>query len=636
MPAPRSRWLAMPLALLLAASAPAAEAAPAKAKRPAAARQATVQDKAGKLQRLYADYWEAALKLNPLQATFQGEARYNDHLPNYLSAAFRQRSHELTAEWLGKVEAVGEEGLEGQDLLSYRIFVRNARDALEGERFPGWMLPVSPFNNPATLVAMLGSGASAQPFRTVADYDAWARRARDVPALFDQAIANMREGMAAGVVQPRPLMEKVLPQLDALIRPSAEETLFWAPVRNMPADFPEAERTRLDAEYRRLIETRLMPAYRRLRGFIATEYLPATRASAGLDALPGGAQWYAYNVRQSTTIDLPAERIHRMGQEQVKHIHGQIQALMKQARFRGSMPKFFRFMQQDARFRFADEAAQLARYQALQAQVEERMPRLFSLLPRTGLEIRPTEPYRAPSAPAGAYTPPGESGPGIFYVNTHDLPRRRTWEAEVLFLHEAIPGHHVQLALQQELHDLPAFRRYGGEAAFTEGWGLYAESLGEDLGLHEDAYSRFGRLQNELLRAIRLVVDTGLHSQGWTREQVIDYMTSNSAIGRDEAAAETERYLAMPGQALAYWIGMMKIAELRQRAQAALGERFDLRAFHAEVLKDGSVPLDVLEAKIDAWLDAQRDRAEQAPAPGAPGAKAGDPEAAEAAEAAQP
>jgi len=617
----RLRWLAMPLAtplVLALLAAPPAEAARKKAQRPAATQakakaEATPkpakkpETKPEQLQRLYAEYWDASLQLNPLQATFQGDARYNDQLPNYLSAEFRQRSHDFNAGWLARVEAVGEEGLEGQDLLSYRIFVRNARDALEGERFPGWMQPVNQFNNPATLVAMLGSGASAQPFKTVQDYDNWLRRGAQVPALFSQAIANMSRGMSAGVVQPRPLMEKVLPQLDALIKPTAEETLFWNPIRNMPEEFSGADRERLTASYRRLIEQQLMPAYRRLREFIAVRYLPSARTTSGMAALPDGAAWYAYNARQSTTTDLTPEQIHRIGLDEVARIHGEIATVMKQVKFRGSMQKFFRFMQQDKRFEFADEAALLAFYRGLEPRVMAKVPQYFSLLPKAGFEIRPVEPYRAQSAAGGSYMrPSGDGGrPGVFYVNTYDLPTRKTWDAEDLFLHEAIPGHHFQLALQQELAGLPAFRRFGGETAFTEGWGLYAESLGRDLGLYQDPYSYFGYLQNELWRAIRLVVDTGLHSKGWTRGQVIDYMLENSATSQTDAVAEAERYMAIPGQALAYKTGELKIMQLRQKAQAALGERFDIRAFHAEVLKDGSVPLDVLEAKIDAWIAAQ-------------------------------
>jgi len=626
----RLRWLFVPLALALLSPMPVGATAKKKQKRPVATQQkakpkpaarpaakpaARVETKSQQLQRLYAEYWEQALQLNPLQATFQGDPRWNDQLPNYLSPEFRQRSHEFTAAWLAKVEAIGEDGLEGQDLLSYRIFVRNARDALEGERFPGWMQPVNQFNNPATLVAMLGSGASAQPFKTVQDYDNWLRRAGQVPALFRQAVANMEQGMAAGVVQPRPLMDKVLPQLDALIRPSAEETLFWNPIRNMPADFTEADRQRLTADYRRMIEEQLLPAYRMLRAFVADRYLAASRDTAGMAALPDGAAWYAYNARQSTTTDLTPEQIHRIGLDEVARIQGEIRKVMKQVKFRGSMQKFFRFMQEDKRFQFADEEALLAFHRSLEPKVMAKVPGQFSLLPRAGFEVRAVEPYRAQSAAGGSYMRPSGDGsrPGVFYVNSYDLPTRKTWDAEDLFLHEAIPGHHFQLALQQELEGLPAFRRFGGETAFTEGWGLYAESLGRELGLYQDPYSWFGYLQNELWRAIRLVVDTGLHAKGWTREQVIDYMLENSASSRTDAIAETERYMAIPGQALAYKAGELKIKQLRHKAETALGPRFDVREFHAEVLKDGSVPLDVLDAKIDAWIAARQATPDQSP-----------------------
>ena len=577
-----------------------------KARAPAPVRQLT---KAQQLNQLYADYWQASLKLNPLQATFQGDHRYDDQLPNFLSAAFRQQSHDFTTQWLAKAEAIGPEGLSGQDLLSYEIFVRDARSALAAEQFPTWMQPVNQFYNIANIAAMLGSGTGAQPFETVQDYDNWLRRAASIPVLFDQAIANMREGVKVGVVQPRVLMEKVLPQLDAIIRPSAEETLFWAPVRNLPASFSEADKQRITADYKRTIETRLIPAYRALRGYIATEYLPATRKTDGMSALPNGAAWYANNVRQSTTSDLTPEQIHQLGLAEVARIHAQIETVMKQVKFRGSMQKFFKYMQTDKRFTFANENDMLAYYRGLEQRVNGNIPRLFALTPKAKFEIRPVEPYRAQSAAGGSYMRPGGTRPGIFYVNTYDLPSRKTWDAEDLYLHEAIPGHHFQLGLQQELGELPDFRRFGGETAFIEGWALYAESLGKDLGVYQDPYNYFGYLQNELWRAIRLVVDTGLHAKGWSRQQVIDYMLQNSASSQTDAVAEAERYMAIPAQALAYKVGELKILQLRQQAQAALGSRFDIRAFHAEVLKDGSVPLDILQQKIERWIEAQKSTA---------------------------
>ncbi|MEB2180884.1 DUF885 family protein [Xanthomonas campestris pv. campestris] len=579
----------------------------AKAK-PRAVVAPVVQSKAQQLMLLYDQYWDASLKLNPLQATFQGESRYNDQLPNFLSPAFRQQSHDFTTLWLAKVEAIGPDGLSGQDLLSYQIFVRDARSALAAEQFPSWMLPINQFYNIASIAVVMGSGTGAQPFNTVKDYDNWSRRALGIPDLFDQAITNMRAGMQAGVVQPKALMEKVLPQLDAIIARSAEESLFWGPIRNLPAYMPEADKQRITAEYKRMIEFRIMPAYRALRGFIATEYLPACRDTAGLAALPNGAAWYAYDVRQSTTSDLTPAQIHQTGLEEVARLQGEIQNVAKQVKFRGNLPKFYKFMQTDKRFVFRSESELLDAYRGLQSRVQAAVPRLFATQGIPALDVRPVEPQRAQAAASGSYMRPNphDNTPGIFYVNTSNLPARPRWEGESLFLHEGVPGHHYQLGLQQQLTDLPKFRRFGGETAFIEGWGLYAESLGRELGLYQDPYNYYGYLQNALLRSIRLVVDTGLHSQGWTRAQAIDYMLQNSAVTREDAEAEVDRYLAIPGQALAYKVGEMKISQLREQAQRELGPRFDVRAFHTEVLKDGSVPLEILQDKVQRWIATQK------------------------------
>lgn len=418
----------------------------------------------------------------------------------------------------------------------------------------------------------------------------------------------MRAGMQAGVVQPKVLMQKVLPQLDAIIARNAEDSLFWGPVRNLPADMPEADKQRITAEYKRLIEVRIMPAYRALRGFIATEYLPACRDTDGLTALPNGAAWYAYDVRQSTTSELTPEQIHQVGLDEVARLQAEIATLAKQVRFRGNLPKFYKFMQTDRRFAFRSETELLGYYRGLQGRVQAAVPRLFNVQGMPALEVRVVEPQRAQSAASGSYMRPSGDGstPGVFYVNTSDTDTRRTWETESLYLHEAIPGHHFQLGLQQQLTDLPKFRRLGGETAYIEGWGLYAESLGRELGLYQDPYNYYGYLQNALWRAIRLVTDTGLHSKGWTRTQAIDYMLNNSAMTRTDAEAEVDRYMAIPGQALAYKVGEMKIAQLREQAQRELGPRFDVRAFHTEVLKDGSVPLDILQDKIQRWIATQK------------------------------
>lgn len=596
-----------PLVLALALTVAAATAAPGyAAETPKTA--VSDQAKAAKLTALYGQYWEEVLKLNPVQATFQGDNRYNDQLPDFGTAAYRKQSHDFTVRWLKTVQDIGPAGLQGQDLLSYETFVRDSKMSLESEQFPDWMMPINQMGSMASFAVQMGSGTGPQPFKTVKDYDNWLARGSKLPGLFDTAIDNMRQGMKAGVVQPRALMVKVIPQLDALIKDKPEETLFWGPITSLPKDFSDADKQRLTAAYREMVATRLMPAYKKLRAFINDEYLPATRDSVGLDKLPNGQAWYAFNARQRTTTDLSPAQIHQIGLDEVARIHGEIRKVMTQVGFKGSLQDFFKFMQTDPRFGFKSEDALLAHYRALEAKINQKIPQQFSLVPKAPFEIRAVEPFRAQSAAGGEYRSPSEDGsrPGVFYVNTYDLPTRKTWDAEDLYLHEAIPGHHFQLALQQELTGIPAFRRFGGETAFIEGWGLYAESLGKDLGVYTDPYDYFGYLQNELWRAIRLVTDTGLHSKGWTREQVIKYMLDNSAESETQSTAEAERYIAWPGQALAYKIGELKIQELRRKAEKELGPKFDVREFHAEVLKDGSVALDVLQQKIDRWIASKK------------------------------
>ncbi len=558
------------------------------------------------MSQLFSDYWEENLALNPLTATFVGDARYNDRLPNFLGAEQRAEQMAFARKWQARLAAVDTSGLGEQDRLSTQILLRRLSLAIEGERFPGYLQPINQFYSLPNQMAQLGSGTSAQPFKTVADYENWTRRARQIPALFEQAIANMREGIAAGVVQPRVLMEKVLPQLDALIVADPTQTLFYQPIAKLPETFSPADKARLTAEYTVLIRDTLLPAYRNLRTYIASEYLPKTRSTVGLYALPDGAAWYAYQARTTTTTNLSPAEIHQIGLDEVARIHAAMRKIIAELKFKGDLQAFFTFLDSDKRFEFKDEPALLAYFESLRLRVEPGAARLFSLQPKAGFEIRPVETFRNKSAAGGSYQSPSEDGsrPGVFYVNTYDLPSRKTWDAEDLYLHEAVPGHHFQIALQQELTALPKFRRFGGETAYSEGWGLYAESLGKELGVYQDPYDYFGYLQNELWRAIRLVVDTGLHDKGWSRQQVIDYMLANSAQSQTQAISEAERYMAIPGQALAYKMGELKIKALRARAEKALGPKFDIRAFHREVLKDGAVTLDVLETKIDRWIAA--------------------------------
>lgn len=603
-----ARPLALAFAIALIVGAAAAPTVAQAAESTNASGTVGDTAKAQRLESLYEEYWEETLRLNPIQATFQGDPRYNDQLPNFLTEQSRRENREFTERWLKRVENIGPDGLEGQARLSYDIFVKNAKDSLEGDRFPGHLMPINQFGNIAGFAAQLGSGSSAQPFKTVQDYENWRKRAAKLPEIFDQAIVNMREGMRTGVVQPKVLMQKVLPQFDALISDQADKTLFWGPIKNLPAEFSAEDKARFTAEYKAMIEKEIMPAYKRLRDFIANEYLPACRDSAGMGGLPDGEAWYTYNAYTSTSVRLTPAQIHKTGTDEVARIHGEMRKVMQQVGFKGSLQDFFRYVNTDKKFEFASEDVLLAHYRGIEKQLEPGLNRMFNLKPKAGFEIRPIEAFRAASSAGGEYRPPSEDGtrPGVFYVNTHDLPSRKTWDSEDLFLHEAKPGHHFQLALQQELKGLPKFRRFGGETAYIEGWGLYSETIGKELGVLNDPYMYFGMLQNELWRAIRLVVDTGFHSKGWTREQVIEYMKTNSAVSDTDAVAEAERYMAIPGQALAYKIGQLKITELRARAEKALGPKFDVKGFHDEVLKDGSVPLDVLEMKIDRWIAARK------------------------------
>ncbi|PKM08410.1 MAG: DUF885 domain-containing protein [Gammaproteobacteria bacterium HGW-Gammaproteobacteria-4] len=599
----RARLFVPFLCIALAACGGAPQSTDPAAGAPSTATETAQQQ----LEQIYAQYWEAALERNPLRATFIGDPRYNDRLPNTLSPAYRDASKEFAALWLERVKAIGPATLDPRARVSYDVFVNNLEGEIEGYAFRDDLMPLNQFRNMASTFAMLGAGTGAQPFRSVDDYDNWLARASQIPALFDQAIANMRDGVAQGLTQPRVLIEKAIPQFDALIADDPEKTVFWKPIENLPAGFAEADRTRLRDAYRALIADTLMPAYRKLRAYAADEYLPATRDSVGLGALPDGEAWYAYLARQSTTTDLSPEQIHQIGLDEVARIHDEMRKVMRQTGFTGELKDYFTHLKADPANYFDSEQDMLDAYRGFRATIEPLLPALFDVRPKADFEIRPVEAFRAASAAGGSYQRPAQDGsrPGIFYANTYDLKARPRYALESLFLHEAEPGHHFQIALQQELTELPAFRRFGGETAFAEGWGLYAESLGKELGVYTDPVMYFGALDAELWRAIRLVVDTGIHAKGWSRQQVLDYMYANSPTEPTRAIAEAERFMAIPGQALAYKIGQIRIRALRTRAEAALGERFDVRAFHREVLNDGTVPMKVLEAKIERWIAAQ-------------------------------
>ncbi len=559
------------------------------------------------LAALVEEYFERSLELNPIVATMIGDDRYDDRLANSISPQHIAKTEALDTEFLERLLKVDESVLAGQDLLTYGTFRLSREMSIEGNQFPGHLQPINQFFSIPNLFVQLGSGASVHPFKTVKNYDDFLHRVDGFVEIMDQAVENMKIGMQEGVVQPRILMEKVLPQLESQFAESADASSFFNSISNMPAEFSDADRERLTAAYKQAIEEKIIPAYKRLHNFIGDEYLGASRETVGLAELPNGEAWYAYMVRLRTTTDLSPAEIHQIGLDEVARIHTEMHGVMDEVGFEGDLKEFFEFLNTDDQFYYDDPDQLIQGYRDMSDHIASLAPKLFSVLPKAGFEVRRVEPFREKSASGGSYmrgTPDG-SRPGVFYANAYDIKARPIWAMESLFLHEAIPGHHFQLSIQQEVEDPPRFRRFGGYTAFTEGWGLYAESLGKELGVYTDPYQYFGGLNAELWRAIRLVVDTGLHSKGWSRQDVLDYMYENSAVKEARAVSEAERFIAIPGQALAYKIGQLKIRELRTRAEQKLGNKFDVRAFHSAVLVDGSLPLDMLDAKIDRWITAQ-------------------------------
>jgi uncharacterized protein (DUF885 family) len=572
-----------------------------------AATKSAAESASAELAALVEEYFERNLELNPLLATRIGDDRYDDRLANRLSPDHIAKSEALDREFLERLLEIDERVLEGQDVLTYGTFRLSRETSVEGYQYPDHLQPVSQYSSIANSFVRLGSGASVHPFRTVKNYDDFLSRIEDFVVNVEQTIENMRIGARQGIVQPRILVEKALPQMDSQIVDSAEESLFFNPIRNMPGEFSDDDRERLTAAYTKAIEEKIIPAYRRIRSFISDEYLDSTRETVGLSDLPNGEAWYAYLVRVRTTTDLTPDEIHHIGLDEVARIHGEMHGVMEAVGFDGPLEEFFEFLNTDDRFYYDEPAELIQGYRDMSDHISSLTPKLFGIFPKTPFEVRRVEPFREKTASGGSYqrgTPDG-SRPGVFYANAYDIKARPKWAMESLFLHEAIPGHHFQLSIQQELEELPRFRRFGGYTAFIEGWGLYAESLGKELGVYTDPYQYFGALNAELWRAIRLVVDTGIHARGWSRQDVLDYMYANSAVKEARAVSEAERYMAVPGQALAYKIGQRKIRELRNKAEDKLGGSFDVRKFHTAVLVDGPLPLKLLEEKIDRWIAAQ-------------------------------
>lgn len=586
---------------------PAATATTQVATSPAVTADASSATKQ-RLDVLFERYFEDSLRMSPLSATLIGDHRYDDQLPNSIGPAYLAEARELNKRYLDEIRAIDPATLAPADRISYEMFVYEREREIRGERFPQELLPINQAGSLLTFMPSLGSGTNAQPFQTVQDYENWLKRLDGLVVWMDQAIVNMRAGVAKGVVQPRPLMQKVVPQLDAMVVSRAQDSAYYAPIKELPASFFAADRERLTAAYTTQIETKLVPAYKRLRDFVRDEYLPKTRTSVAWTALPDGQAWYAFAVQEHTTTTMTPDEIHALGLSEVARIRGEMDRVRQQVGFKGDLEAFFTFLENDPQFYFTNGADLLDGYRALKTRIDAALPKLFSVFPKADYEVREVEAFRAQSAAGGSYQQPSADGsrPGIFYVNTFNLKAQPKFGMETLSLHEAAPGHHFQIAIQQELQGVPRFRRFGGDyTAFVEGWALYAESLGKELGMFTDPYQWYGRLSDEMLRAMRLVVDTGLHAKGWSREQAIKYMLDNSTMAESDVTSEVERYIAWPGQALGYKVGDIRIQGLRREAQQELGPKFDVRDFHREVLSDGAVPLDVLQGKIERWKAAR-------------------------------
>jgi uncharacterized protein (DUF885 family) len=598
------RPLAFALVLVLAGCA--SPRAPAPVENPPMADRAASESQ--KLQVVFDEYFERQLQLNPILATSIGDPRYNDRFVVSIAPEVIAQARQLERDYLGRINAIDRGKLSAQEQVSYDIFRSSREREIDGFRFPGELIPMNQFYSVPNSFVQLGSGNGMQPFKTVQDYDKFLKRIDGFVQWTDQAIVNMREGIRRGYTLPRILAERTLPQLQAQVVPRAEDSLYWGPITGMPAGFPAEDRERLTAAYRAAIESKIVPAYRKLHDFMRDEYVPKARASDGMEGLPDGKAWYAYNVSRITTTGYTPEQIHQIGLDEVQRIHAEMAEVMRRVGFKGTLQEFFTHLNSDPQFFWPTREALVAGYVDIKNRVDPQLPKLFEILPRADYEVRAVEPFREKSAAGGQYQAANEDGsrPGIFYANAYDLRARPKWAMEALSLHEGNPGHHFQVSIQREQKDLPKFRRFGGYTAYSEGWGLYAESLGPELGMYGDPYQYFGRLEAELWRSIRLVVDTGLHAKGWTREQVLAYMDANSSAAEARRVSEAERYMAIPGQALAYKIGQLKLAELRARAEQALGPKFDVRRFHTAVLADGALPLDVLEAKVDRWIASQQ------------------------------
>ena len=571
-------------------------------------REATSRSQAAEV---FANYYEDRLKLYPLEATLAGDNRYNDSLPNVLTDSWRDEARRFYQKYLEALASVDRAPLPPDDQMSYDILKWECDVNLAQLQFPTHWLPLDQFNNLNALHLQFGQwagGTSAQPFKTVEDYEKWLKRLDAFVDWCHTAVTNMRIGIARGYVLPKALTQKVIPQMADLMKGPAEEHLFYTPIKNVPEEFSVKDRVRLARAYAATIGGKIIPTFRQLHDFLTNEYLPASRASSGISEIPNGRDYYALQIKIYTTTDMTAEEVFDLGQKEVNRLSSEMERVKQAVGFQGTMKEFFEHVRQKKELMpFSDPQQVIDHYNAIHRKMQPALKRLFRLTPKTPFEVRRTEAFREASASA-EYNQGSLDGtrPGIFYVPIPDVAKYNIVSSEDLFLHEAIPGHHYQISLQQENTALPRFRRILFYSAYGEGWALYCESLGKELGLYEDPYQYFGMLSAEMHRAIRLVVDSGMHSKGWTRERAIQYSLDHEAASEDGIIAEIERYMAWPGQALSYKVGQLRIRELRAKVEMELGQKFDVREFHDQVLEPGCVPLKLLEAKINRWIAVKR------------------------------
>lgn len=573
-------------------------------KKESDATTATTNNKNPEFSKMMDAYYQEDLKLNPIAATATGDSRYNNSFQNTLSEEFRNENKAHYTKFLNELKAFDDANLSESEKLSKEVLQWECEINIKGYDFRQDYLPLDQMWTINLYMGQFASGTSAQPFKTVKDYQNWLQRVDGYLSWLSTAKEKMKEGMAKGYVLPKSLIVKMIPQFEAIAKEDVTSNLFYSPINLMPKSFSENDKKELTAQYTNLVQNKIIPAYKDMYLFLKNDYLKNGRTSSGIAAIPYGNAFYDYQIKKYTTTTMTADEIHQLGLKEVARILAEMEKVKTEVGFNGDLKSFFNDVRTNKKLMPYTEPQQIIEhFNEIHTRMQPQLVKLFDVTPKSKFEVRRTEAFRENSSSA-EYNNGSIDGtrPGIFYVPIPDAKSYNVVSDEALFLHEAIPGHHYQCSLQQEDTDLPDFRKTLTYSGYTEGWGLYTESLGKELGLYTDPYQYFGMLSMEMHRAIRLVVDTGLHSKGWTREQAIQYSLDNEAEGEESIIAEIERYMANPGQALSYKIGQLKIIELRAKATKELGRKFDIKEFHNQVLATGSIPLYLLEEKIDKWI----------------------------------